>query len=78
MSKHLIPNAMGAILVTMTLTIPSAIFTESFLSYLGLGVNSTYSKLGNHGVRRTTNALRYSPWRLFFPAMFISFNHFCI
>ena len=36
--RHLIPNALGGIIVTMTLSIPGAIFTESFLSYLGLGV----------------------------------------
>ena len=50
--RHLIPNAMGAILVTMTLTIPSAIFTEAFLSYLGLGVQASNGKLGYNGFRR--------------------------
>lgn len=38
--RHLIPNAMGPILVTLTLTVPGAIFTEAFLSFLGLGVQS--------------------------------------
>ena len=44
--KHLIPNSMGPILVTMTLTIPSAIFTEAFLSYLGLGVPAPLASWG--------------------------------
>jgi oligopeptide transport system permease protein len=38
--KHLIPNCMGSIIVTMTLFVPSAIFTEAFLSYIGLGLNA--------------------------------------
>ncbi len=44
--KHLIPNSTGPILVTMTLTIPSAIFTEAFLSYLGLGVPAPLASWG--------------------------------
>jgi len=69
--QHLIPNAMGAILVTLTLTIPSAIFAEAFLSFLGLGVQAPIASLGtmaNDGLA----ALRYYPWRLFFPAVLIS------
>lgn len=69
--KHLIPNAMGSIIVTVTLTIPTAIFAEAFLSFLGLGVQAPIASLGtmaNDGLP----ALRYYPWRLFFPAGFIS------
>ena len=44
--RHLIPNAMGPIIVTVTLEIPSAIFTEAFLSYIGLGVSAPVGKLG--------------------------------
>lgn len=69
--KHLIPNAMGPIIVTMTLTVPSAIFTEAFLSFLGLGVQApiaSWGTMANDGL----GALRYYPWRLFFPAIFIS------
>ena len=51
MSKHLIPNSMGPILVTMTLTVPSAIFTEAFLSFLRIRVNTTNCKLGNNDFR---------------------------
>lgn len=73
--KHLIPNALGAILVTMTLTIPSAIFTEAFLSYLGLGVPAplaSWGTMANDGYPAIENA----PWRLFFPAAFICLTIF--
>jgi oligopeptide transport system permease protein len=71
MLRHLIPNAMGPIIVTLTLTIPSAIFAEAFLSFLGLGVQApiaSWGTMANDGLP----ALRYYPWRLFFPAAFIS------
>ncbi|MFY3791193.1 ABC transporter permease [Ureibacillus sp. MALMAid1270] len=73
--KHLVPNAMGAILVTMTLTIPSAIFTESFLSYLGLGVpqpEASWGTMASDG----NKAIITAPWRLFFPAFLISITIF--
>nr|WP_322789483.1 ABC transporter permease [Salinicoccus hispanicus] len=73
--KHLLPNALGAILVTMTLTIPNAIFTEAFLSYLGLGVPAplaSWGTMANDGYPALTNA----PWRLFFPALLISLTIF--
>lgn len=73
--RHLIPNAMGAILVTMTMTIPSAIFTESFLSYLGLGVQAplaSWGTMASEGFKALTSA----PWRLLFPAVLISVTIF--
>jgi oligopeptide transport system permease protein len=69
--RHLIPNAMAPIIVTLTLTIPTAIFAEAFLSFLGLGVQApiaSWGTMANDGLP----ALRYYPWRLFFPAIFIS------
>ncbi|MGI8348666.1 ABC transporter permease [Niallia circulans] len=75
MSKHLVPNAMGPILVTLTLTVPNAIFTEAFLSYLGLGLTpplASWGTMANDGI----GALQYYPWRLFFPAMFICLTIF--
>ena len=71
--RHLIPNTIGTIITTMTLTIPAAIFTEAFLSFLGLGVQApiaSWGTMANDGL----SALRYYPWRLFFPAAFISFT----
>jgi len=69
--RHLIPNAIGSIIITVTLTIPTAIFAEAFLSFLGLGVQApiaSWGTMANDGLP----ALRYYPWRLFFPAGFIS------
>lgn len=71
LARHLIPNALGSIIVTVTLTIPTAIFAEAFLSFLGLGVQApiaSWGTMANDGLP----ALRYYPWRLFFPAGFIS------
>jgi len=68
--RHLIPNTIGSIITTLTFTIPAAIFTEAFLSFLGLGVQApiaSWGTMANDGLP----ALRYYPWRLFFPASFI-------
>ncbi|MBG9455114.1 diguanylate cyclase [Lysinibacillus sphaericus] len=73
--KHLVPNALGAILVTMTLTVPSAIFTESFLSYLGLGVPAPLASWGTMA-SEGNGAIANAPWRLIFPALFISLTIF--
>lgn len=73
--RHLIPNAMGPILVTLTLTVPGAIFTEAFLSFLGLGVQSPVASWGtmiNDGV----GSMSIYPWRLIFPALFLSVTMF--
>lgn len=71
LTQHLIPNTIGSIITTMTLTIPSAIFTEAFLSFLGLGVQAPIASWGTMA-SDGLSALRYYPWRLFFPAAFIS------
>lgn len=68
---HLIPNVLGPIIVTVTLTIPLAIFTEAFLSFLGLGVQAPIASWGTMASDGLP-AMRYYPWRLFFPALFIS------
>lgn len=71
MRKHLIPNMVGPILVTLTLTVPTAIFTEAFLSFLGLGVPAPLASWGTM-TADALPALRYHPYQLFFPAFFIS------
>ncbi len=73
--RHLIPNALGVILVTMTLTIPAAIFTEAFLSYIGLGVQQPMASWGTMA-SEGSKALQNAPWRLIFPALFISLTIF--
>lgn len=69
--RHLIPNCIGSIITTVTLTIPVAIFIEAFLSFLGLGVQAPIASWGTMASDGLP-ALRYYPWRLFFPAIFIS------
>ncbi|MFA4931511.1 MAG: ABC transporter permease [Caldisericia bacterium] len=73
--RHLIPNAMGPIIVTVTLQIPSAIFTEAFLSYIGLGVSApvaSWGVLASDG----TQAIRSYPYLVLFPALAISLTMF--
>ncbi len=69
--RHLIPNAMGPIIIQMTLAIPEAIFTEAFLSFLGLGVSAPMASLG---VLASTGmeGIRSYPWQIFFPATLIT------
>jgi oligopeptide transport system permease protein len=69
--KHLIPNMMGIIIVTLTMKIPSAIFTEAFLSYIGIGVEppmTSWGQLANMGGQ----AMQVYPLQLLIPAFFIS------
>jgi oligopeptide transport system permease protein len=74
--RHLLPNALGPIITTMTFTIPTAIFAEAFLSFLGLGVQAPIASWGTMA-SDGLSALRYFPWRLFFPALFISLTMLC-
>ncbi len=74
--RHLLPNAIGPIVATLTLTIPTAIFTEAFLSFLGLGVQAPAASWGVM-VNDALSAMRYYPWRLFFPAAMITITMLC-
>ena len=69
--RHLIPNSMGAILVTLTFSIPSAIFTEAFLSFVGLGVSAPMASWGVLS-SDAMGMLAIYPYQLFFPAAAIS------
>ncbi len=68
--KHLIPNCMSVIIITMALQIPSAIFTESFLSFLGLGVNAPMPSLGSLASAARGGIFSY-PHRLLIPSLVI-------
>lgn len=70
--KHLIPNAMGPIIVSMTLSVPSAIFAEATLSFLGLGIPVPLASWGTMTSEGLVTLLTGEIWRLFFPAFFIS------
>lgn len=74
--KNLIPNTMGPIIVQMTLTVPSAIFAEAFLSFLGLGIQAPYASWGVMANDALPVILSGDWWRLFFPAFFISITMF--
>jgi oligopeptide transport system permease protein len=69
--KHILPNIMSIIIINMMFTIPTAIFFEAFLSFIGLGLQAPKASLGtliNDGYK----FLEYQPHILFFPALIIS------
>jgi oligopeptide transport system permease protein len=68
--RHLVPNSMGPIIVTLTLTIPGAIFTESFLSFIGLGISAPKASWGTL-VSEAQQLYMIYPYQLFFPAIAI-------
>ncbi len=70
LTNHLIPNAMGPILVTVTMLIPSAIFMEAFMSFIGIGIAPPLASLGTM-CNDATEALRTNPYQLFLPALVI-------
>ncbi|WP_229685836.1 ABC transporter permease [Paenibacillus hunanensis] len=65
--RHLLPNALGPIIVTVTLSVPNAIFAEAFLSFLGLGVQAPISSLGSM-INDALQGWNLYPWRMWFPA----------
>jgi oligopeptide transport system permease protein len=68
LTRHMIPNCVGPIIVTLTLSIPDAIFTEAFLSFIGLGVSAPMASWGvltSEGI----NSMRSFPFQLIFPAL---------
>lgn len=69
--KHLLTNCIGTLIVTTTLQIPSAIFTESYLSFLGLGVTAPMPSLGSLATEAVKGMNTY-PYLLFLPALLIS------
>ena len=72
--RHLVPNLLGVVIVYLTLSIPSVILQESFLSFLGLGVQAPAASLGSlkaEGVQ-VINPLRVSWWLLVFPGGFMA------
>lgn len=69
--KHLLPNSISVIIISTALQIPSAIFTESFLSFLGLGVSAPMPSLGSLASAALSGVYSYT-YRLIIPAIFIS------
>ena len=69
--RHIVPNLLGVVIVYVTLTIPQVILVESFLSFLGLGVQeplTSWGALVNEGAQE----LETAPWSLLFPSVFLA------
>lgn len=74
--RHIVPNLLGVVVVYVTLTIPQVILVESFLSFLGLGVQepmTSWGALVNEGAQEMESAI----WMLAFPAVFLALTLFC-
>jgi len=74
--RHITPNLLGTVIVYLTLTIPHAILMESFLSFLGLGVQEPDASLGTL-VNAGANHLEQAPWMLLAPAILLAIMLFC-
>jgi oligopeptide transport system permease protein len=75
-TRHIIPNVLGPVIVYVTLTVPQVILIESFLSFLGLGVQEPLTSWGvliSEGAAQMESA----PWLLIFPATFLAITLFC-
>ncbi len=68
--KHIIPNCLSVIIISTALQIPSAIFTESFLSFVGIGVRAPMPSLGSLA-NSARGGLQSYPYKLVFPAVMI-------
>ena len=75
-ARHIIPNVFGPVIVYVTLTVPASILAESFLSFLGLGIQEPLTSWGvliSEGAAQMETA----PWMLIFPATFMAVTLFC-
>jgi oligopeptide transport system permease protein len=74
--RHVIPNVAGPVVVYVTLTVPGVILTESFLSFLGLGIQEPLTSWGVL-ISDGANQMETAPWTLVFPALFMAVTLFC-
>lgn len=75
--RHIVPNLLGIIVVYITLTIPRVMMIESFLSFLGLGIQPPMSSWGLL-IKDGAQVMEEYPWMLFFPGMLFSLTLFCL
>ncbi len=75
--KHLVPNALGPVIIYATLTIPSVMLTEAFLSFLGLGVQAPYASWGSLASDGIKNIALF-PWQLIFPGVTMALTLFSL
>jgi oligopeptide transport system permease protein len=76
-ARHVVPNTLGPVIVYMTLTVPRVILLESFISFLGLGVQEPWTSWGvliSEGAQNMESA----PWMLVFPAIILAATLFCL
>ena len=74
--RHIIPNVLGPVVVYVTLTVPAAILAESFLSFLGLGIQEPLTSWGVL-ISEGKDQMETAPWLLIFPALFMAATLFC-
>src|SRR6201996_1983729 len=74
--RHIIPNVVGPVMVYVTLTVPGVILTESFLSFLGLGIQEPLTSWGVL-ISDGADQMETAPWMLLFPALFMAVTLFC-
>ncbi|OZG75409.1 peptide ABC transporter permease [Hahella sp. CCB-MM4] len=74
--RHIIPNVLGPVIVYVTLTVPQVILTESFLSFLGLGVQEPLTSWGVL-ISEGAKLMEVAPWLLVYPAIFLAVTLFC-
>jgi oligopeptide transport system permease protein len=75
-TRHVIPNVVGPVVVYVTLTVPGVILTESFLSFLGLGIQEPLTSWGVL-ISDGANQMETAPWLLIFPALLMAVTLFC-
>jgi oligopeptide transport system permease protein len=75
--RHLIPNTLGPVIVYLTLTVPSTILDEAFLSFLGLGVQAPMASWGTL-ISSGVEVMEIAPWALLFPAIVLSLTLFSL
>ena len=75
--RHLVPNALGPVIVYATLTVPTVMLSEAFLSFLGLGVRPPRVSWGSLAAEGAQNLAVY-PWQLIFPGITMALMLFCL
>lgn len=75
--RHLVPNALGPVIIYATLTIPSVMLSEAFLSFLGIGVQAPFASWGSLCADGIKNISVY-PWQLIFPGVTMALTLFSL
>ncbi len=76
-TRHLLPNVLGPIIIYTTLTVPTAMLSEAFLSFLGLGIQPPAASWGTL-VSEGINSISIYPWQLIFPGLMMTITLFSL